>query len=214
MIVSEKGLQFIRLHEGVHKKAYRDPVGILTIGVGFTMRSSAFKEWWRKWKGGELTIHSTMTDEEINDALAFLIWKEYGKAVEDFLGNKQVPQHVFDAMVSAVFNLGPGALKWRWAQAVKSGDYVNAALYLAKTGTTAKGKVLRGLVRRRKEEADLLRYGIYTGVKAAPKVTKPATVPATPKPPVAPLPETPKETKSHWLVAVFKALAAMFRRSK
>jgi len=58
--------------------------------------------------------------------------------------------------VSAVFNLGPVALKWRWAKAMKDGDYRQAAAYLSVTGTTAKGKTLPGLVKRRREEANLM----------------------------------------------------------
>ena len=37
--VSEKGRKFIRLHEGNPLTAYLDPVGVPTIGTGFTMKS-------------------------------------------------------------------------------------------------------------------------------------------------------------------------------
>jgi len=68
---------------------------------------------------------------------------------------------VFDGTCSPVFNLGPGSLKWKWAAAVKAGDLAQAAALLINTGTTAKGKKLAGLVRRRKEEARLLQFGDY-----------------------------------------------------
>lgn len=75
-----------------------------------------------------------------------------------------MPQHVFDGMVSPVFNLGPGSLKWTWAKGCKAGDYDYAAQRLRVTGVTAQGRKLAGLVRRRKEEALLIQEGIYTGV--------------------------------------------------
>jgi lysozyme len=214
MKVSDRGIQFIRLHEGVRRKAYKDPVGILTIGVGFTMRSTSFQEWWRLNRRDPFTIHSTMTDAEIDDALAFLISREFGRAVNRFLGG-DVPQHVYDAMVSAVFNLGVGALQWRWAQAAKAGDYARAAELLTVTGTTASGKRLDGLVRRRKEEALLLKSGVYTGVAAAPKppveVAKPDIKPADPKP-VVKDPVT-IEKPSIW-DALFAFILKLFTRRK
>lgn len=165
MILSKKGAAFIRAHEGFRSKAYRDPVNVLTIGIGFTWRSAAFRSWWNLWKAKPFDMNSTMTEAEADDALQFIVMREYGKAVDDFLNGQKVPQHVYDAMVSAVFNLGPGALKWKWAQAIKAGDFDLAARHLMNTGTTAKGKRLPGLVRRRKEEALLLQRGVYTGVR-------------------------------------------------
>lgn len=208
--VSKEGLAFIRKHEGFRLKAYKDPVGIPTIGVGFTMRSASFREWWAKWKGTPFTLQSTMTPEEIDAALEFLIAREYGKAVDDFLG-KAVPQNVFDAAVSAVFNLGPGALKWRWAKAMKEGDYRLAAAYLRSTGTTAKGKTLPGLVRRRGEEADLLISHLVKpqpAPKPGPAVTPPAPdyVPAQPEP--AP------EPRRSGLEALWDILVRIFTRRK
>lgn len=175
MKISDRGLAFIRRHEGVKQKAYKDPVGVLTIGVGFTWRSESFREWWAANRTGkEFSIASAMTPAEIDSALRFLIDREYGAAVNRFLGNKTVAQHVFDAMTSVVFNLGPGALTWKWAAAAKRADYSEAARLLETTGTTAKGKRLPGLVRRRKEEAALLGRGIYGDVASpAPAVPQP-----------------------------------------
>lgn len=207
--VSKEGLVFIRKHEGFRLKAYRDPVGIPTIGVGFTMRSESFRQWWARWKREPFTLQSTMTAEEIDDALEFLIAREYGKAVDDFLQGKEVPQNVFDAAVSAVFNLGPGALKWRWAKAMKEGDYRQAAAYLRVTGTTAKGKTLPGLVRRRSEEADLM---VRHHVK--PSTSRPPSIPAPPPDYVPPKPEpVPAPTRSAFEV-LWDLIARLFTRRK
>lgn len=163
MQLSDKGAAFLRAHEGFVGRWYADPVGIGTIGVGFTWGSESFREWWGLNRIDKFGPGARMTRGEADDALRFLVDREYGKAVNDFLG-KKVAQNVFDGMVSPVFNLGVGALKWKWAGAVKAGDLNQAAAYLRKTGVTARGKKLAGLVRRRKEEALLIEKGVYTGI--------------------------------------------------
>lgn len=164
---SKKGATFTRLHEGVVLRWYLDPADIPTIGIGFTWRSAAFRSWWAKNRPGvKFERGVTMTREEADDCLLYLVNNEYGEAVDKFLG-KKVPQHVFDGTVSPVYNMGPGSLKWTWAAAVKRGDYSDAARRLERTGTTSRGKVYPGLVRRRKEEARLIRDGVYAGVDTA-----------------------------------------------
>jgi lysozyme len=173
MDLSQKGAAFVRLHEGFVRRYYLDPVNIGTIGIDFTWGSDSFREWWGKNKpGSPFAKGATMTREEADSCLRYLCEREYGKAVNGFLG-KQVPQHVFDGTVSPVYNLGPGSLEWQRAAAVKRGDYAEAARLLETTGTTAQGKRLAGLVRRRKEEALLISTGRYTGVDLPVAPSKP-----------------------------------------
>ncbi len=184
MDLSPQGAAFVRAHEGFEPHWYADPTGTGTIGIGFTWASGVFRTWWEKNRPGvAFGKGAAMTEAEAGEVLPLLVREEYGAAVNRFFG-KDVPQHVFDAMVSAVFNLGPKALKWRWAAAAKRGDYAEAARLLTTTGTTSKGKKLPGLIRRRAEEALLLEKGVYTSGKKAPKpkvrqpaqkVTRPAT---------------------------------------
>ena len=162
--LSPKGAAFVRAHEGFVSRYYLDPIGVPTIGIGFTWRSTSFREWWAKnMPGVKFGPGASMTRAQADDALIYMCEREYGSAVNQFLA-KQVPQHVFDGTVSPVYNLGTGSLEWKWADAVKRGDYADAARLLRTTGTTANGKKLAGLVRRRKEEALLIEHGIYTGV--------------------------------------------------
>lgn len=195
MFLSKKGQVFLMKHEGIRTKAYRDPVGILTIGAGFTWQSRAFRKWWWLYKPGQdFTINSTMTPAEIGDALDYMVRQEYGAAVTEWLDGQTVPQHVMDTLISVVWNLGPRALGWSWAKAVKEGDYVKAARLLKNTGTTAKGRKLAGLVRRREEEALLLRMGVYTGVPASKEWQD-----RNPTKPTIPVPEQPAPApRSFW----------------
>lgn len=163
MELSKQGAAFIRKHEGFVDHWYNDPVGIPTVGIGFTERSGAFRTWWKQNRRGEAFGYGRMTRAEADDALVYLCRFEYGSAVNRFLG-REVPQHVFDGMVSPVYNLGPGALKWKWAAACKAGHFQKGATLLRTTGTTARGIRLAGLVRRRIEEASLLEHANYTPV--------------------------------------------------
>lgn len=161
MKLSAQGASDIRLHEGFVDHYYLDAVSVPTIGTGFTMRSAAFKKWWSiNRKGIEFGPGCTMTRAEADNALQMLAEEEYGKAVNGFLG-KTVPQNVFDAMTSMVFNCGAGSLDWEWARLAKVGDYAASAERLKSTAVTAKGKRLAGLVSRRADEAKLLSHGIY-----------------------------------------------------
>lgn len=166
MNLSSEGATFLRLHEGFVDHWYIDPVNVPTIGIGFTWRSVSFRDWWAKNKPGvPFAKGAKMTREEADAALIYICAREYGKAVNDFLAPHKVRQHVFDGMTSPVYNLGTGSLKWKWAAAVRNMDLREAAARLRNTGTTGKGPKgrvkLAGLVRRRKEEADLLQNGNY-----------------------------------------------------
>lgn len=175
MQVSKQGVAFIAAHEGVVLKAYRDPVGIVTIGTGFTMRSATFKRWAvNKWPGG-LKMGVTITRAENDMLLEMLLNEEYGAAVNRVLPN--LTQAQFDAAASVTFNCGPGTLKDRWALALGKGNIAEAARLLKGTRVTAQGKRLAGLVRRRSEEARLLEHADYgssgktVGTAVAPSVS-------------------------------------------
>ncbi|WP_417693270.1 glycoside hydrolase family protein [Roseibium sp.] len=159
MTITDKGLAFIAGHEGFVSKAYLDPAGVLTIGYGFTMRSRVFSSWWRTRHSTALRLGDRLTRFDANTLLRRLIEEEYAPPVVQRF--KQLKPHQSDACISAVYNLGPRALRWKWAQALARGDVVEASRLLERTGTTAGGRKLPGLVRRRREEAQLLLSGKY-----------------------------------------------------
>lgn len=162
MNLSSEGAAFLRHGEGFVDHWYLDPIGVPTIGIGFTWRSEGFREWWtRNRPGQKFAKGAIMTRAEADTALRFVSDMEYGKALNKFLG-QSIKQHAFDAALSAVYNMGTGSLKWKWAAALKSGNLNEAAARLQNTGTTADGKKLNGLIKRRIEEAQLLEHGDYT----------------------------------------------------
>src|ERR1044072_6636616 len=162
MRFSPAGAADIRLHEGFVDHAYRDPGGILTIGTGFTWASSSFREWWEKNRPGQsFGPGTTMTRAESDAVLQLVSDEEYGAAVDKFLSGRMTPQTVFDGATSVAFNCGNGSLSWTWATAMKAAEYDLAGTRLLTTAVTQKGKVLPGLVSRRKDEARLTFKDIY-----------------------------------------------------
>lgn len=172
--VSREGLDFNARHEGRVLKAYRCPAGAITIGFGFTMRSRIFAQWWRAKHGRDLRLGDTISEADALMLLEKLMNEEYGHAVAQNIAPRA--QHHFDGASSTAFNCGPGATQWRWAQALARGDIAEAARLLRTTATTAGGRELPGLVRRRAEEARLIETGDYGAPSASPALTPPAEV--------------------------------------
>lgn len=159
METSAKGVAFVEAHEGFVSRAYLDPVGVLTIGTGFTNRSGVFRNMWgRKLKPGD-TISREQNQRILKEALA----KEYEPPVEAGMP-ADATQQEFDAAVSATFNLGARFMTWKAAQLWKSGNRIAAAKHWASNYNKAGGRKLPGLVRRREEEAHLFLTGEYAGV--------------------------------------------------
>lgn len=156
---SEADVQFIADHEGFVSKAYRCPAGVVTIGYGFTMGSKVFAAYWRQKHGRALRMGDTITRAEANTILRRVINEEYGAAVARQIAPKQ--QHHFGGSTSMAFNAGIGALAWRWGKALKAGNIKEAARLIRTTATTANGRRMAGLVRRRKEEGDLIEFARY-----------------------------------------------------
>lgn len=154
MQLSAPGTAFIAAHEGFVSKAYLCPAGVLTIGYGFTMGSKVFADYWRGKHGRALKTGDTITRAEADMLLQRMVDAEYGAAVNREVAPKK--QHHYDGASSTTFNCGAGALKWKWAQALKIGNVSEAARLLRTTAVTANGRKLAGLVRRRSEEAHLI----------------------------------------------------------
>lgn len=167
MKLSTQGARFIAKHEGFVPRWYRDPVGIPTIGHGFTWRSASFRAWWAKNRPGvDFREGVTMTRAEAAEVLGILVSEEYGPPVSKEWG--KVSQHVYDGGSSVCFNAGGRSLSWKWSQAIKRGDIAGGARLLKTTAVTAKGRRLNGLVRRRSEEAALIQFGQYGAAASAP----------------------------------------------
>lgn len=155
MQTSQKGRADLKLHEGEVLKAYRDPVGVLTIGVGLTSASGVIKV-----KPGMV-----ITREESDRLLGLALARNYEPRVEmamsQVMGSKvrRPAQHEFDGAVGFDFNTG-AIHKASWVKAWLLQDWVQVAAKL-KLWNKGGGKVLPGLTRRREAEYELIRFGHY-----------------------------------------------------
>lgn len=139
MKISKKGLELIKAFEGLELKAYKDSVGILTIGYGST--------------GSHVKSGMTITKEQAEELLKQDV-SRFEKGVNDLV---KVPltQNQFDALVSFSFNLGLGNLKSSTLlRKLNASDYSGAANEFLRWNR-AGGVVLKGLTRRRQTEKDI-----------------------------------------------------------
>lgn len=140
MVVDEKGYNLIKQFEGLRLTAYRCPAGKWTIGYGHT-------------KGVKKGMY-------ISEAVATHFLIEDVQRVEPTINSYDAiyhwTQNEFDALASFAFNCGIGNLKklLKYGQRTKS-QIADAILLYNK----ANGRVLRGLVRRRKAERELFVKG-------------------------------------------------------
>ena len=138
MRASEQAYDLIRSEEGLRLKTYKDPVGKLTIGYGHTRNAKPDME---------ITLEQAeeLLTQDVKSAERIVNWYV-----------RKVNQNQFDALVSFVFNVGSGHFKGSTLlRKVKvNPDDPSIADEFAKW-IRGGGKVLPGLVRRRKREAEL-----------------------------------------------------------
>lgn len=135
MRTSQRGLSLIKSFEGLRLLAYRDAVGVWTIGYGAT----------RGVKPG-----MSITKEQA-ERMLFNDVQRFEPEVERLV---QVPlsANQWDALVSFTYNLGAANLESSTLlRKLNAGDYAGAAEQFPRWNK-AGGKVLPGLVRRREAE--------------------------------------------------------------
>jgi len=147
MKTGPKGIKLLKAFEGWRSKAYRDSVGVWTIGYGHTSMAGSPK----------VTPNMTITKAQ-GEAILKKDLKKYEKAVNDYV-RVQLTQEQFDALVSFCYNVGPGNFKkssvLRYVNARRFEDVPSRLMIWNKAG----GKVLRGLTRRRAAEGELWSSG-------------------------------------------------------
>jgi len=135
MRTSQRGLSLIKSFEGLRLLAYRDTVGVWTIGYGAT----------RGVKAGMSITKEQAERMLLNDVQRFE--PEVERLVKVPLSGNQ-----WDALVSFTYNLGASNLESSTLlRLLNVGDYAGAAEQFPRWNK-AGGKVLSGLVRRREVE--------------------------------------------------------------
>jgi lysozyme len=146
--INIRGLELIKHFESLFLKAYRDEVGVWTIGWGHT---GLVHEDGTVYKGRVITKHEA--EELLRHDMHY-----FEKKVEALLEpGIELTDDQFSALVSFAFNVGDGNLaKSTLLRKLNSGDIEGAANEF-KRWNRAGGQVLKGLTRRRLSEENLFR---------------------------------------------------------
>lgn len=153
MTVSERGRKLLVEFESFERRAYKDPVGLWTIGIGHLLTPTELRTGKVELQRG---VFVPWRDVTFTDAQVWALFDRDARWVEkSIMDTIKVPlaQHQFDALFCFVFNIGeknfeeecsiPGLVN------AHRGDAVPGVL---NRWTFSKGKKQPGLVRRRKAE--------------------------------------------------------------
>lgn len=144
MRINQATVDLVKEFEGLELHAYRDPVGVVTIGYGYTNRAGF---------GPGVEMGDVWTEEQADN----MLWKGlevFANQIRPMFKREATPNQ-FGAFLSLAYNIGPGAFgKSTALRRFNAGDDEGAAEALT-WFNKAGGKVLRGLVRRREAERAL-----------------------------------------------------------
>tara|TARA_Y100000034_G_scaffold135807_1_gene209241 strand:- start:1079 stop:1531 length:453 start_codon:yes stop_codon:yes gene_type:complete len=144
MKINEAGIEIIKEFEGFSSGVYLDPIGIPTIGFGSIWDAN----------GNRVTAdHPAITEEE-----ATIFLKREVRHVESGIKRlikAEITDNMFSALGSFAYNVGTGNLQRSTLRMkLNRGHYEDAANEFPKW-RRAGGRILPGLVRRRKAERSL-----------------------------------------------------------
>lgn len=159
MKINERGLSIIKQFEGCRLTAYKDPLGIPTIGYGHT---------------AGVKLGQTITQDQADTYLA----RDVGtaeKAVSRYDDTYHWNENQFSALVSFTYNCGAGNLDKLLEGGNRTVEEISAKISTYNKGTVNGTKVvLSGLVRRRAAEKALFDTPVESCPDAAPGLDKEA----------------------------------------
>ncbi len=145
MELSKEGLDLIKKHEGFRSEPYLCPAGVPTIGYGATFYPDRSRV-----KMDDPPISKEQAEEMLLEML-----KDYEDGAKGCV-TAEINQNQFTALVSFAYNLGVAALETSTLLKRVNADPCDPDIrYQFSRWVKAGGKVLPGLVKRRREEADL-----------------------------------------------------------
>jgi lysozyme len=142
--IDKSGRDFIYLKEGVRLKAYKDVVGVSTIGCGMTY-----------YPGGKKVQMGDVISLTQCDSMFTVIVADFEKAVSNAI---KVPltQNQFNALVSLAYNIGAaGFSKSTLVKRINAGESPELITAAFNMWNKAGGKVNNTLTNRREDEAKL-----------------------------------------------------------
>jgi lysozyme len=151
MTSSQQAINAIKAHEGFRATMYLDAAGKPTIGYG-TLIDSTNEQWLRT-----ATISQEKAEELLRRDLV-----PFEQVINDTI-TVTLAQNQFDALVSLVYNIGPGAFRNGSLPRLINGRSDALAISSKwKEYNKAGGRELAGLTKRRKEEVQLYWQHLHT----------------------------------------------------
>jgi lysozyme len=145
-VINPKGLAIIKAFEGWSSKPYKCPAGVPTIGYGST----------HGMYGEKITMSHLHIDKEEGEVLLLKELEGVYRAIQAYV---KVPltNNQYSALCSFIYNVGSGNFRASTLlRLLNYGDYEGAAMEFPKWRMAA-GKILKGLIKRRKFEQELFR---------------------------------------------------------
>lgn len=156
--VTNKCIKLVKKFEGLYKKAYRDEVGVWTIGYGITNADKSIT-------GATIKAGLVISEKTADNWLERSLNSKYLQKVMKYDKKYNWNQNEIDALVSFAYNIG--SIDGLTANGTRSRATIAAKIL---EYNKAAGKVYRGLTRRRKVERKLF----LTATKAKKKAKKKA----------------------------------------
>ncbi|MES2346597.1 MAG: lysozyme [Pseudomonadota bacterium] len=135
---SQACIDLVKSFESFRAEAYRDMVGVWTIGYGHTK---------------DVQPGDVITQHQADIAIEFELGR-FGDVVDKYV-TAELNQNQFDALCSFTYNLGEGNFKSSTLLKMINGGQFSAAADQFKRWDMAGGKHVPGLLRRRMAERDL-----------------------------------------------------------
>lgn len=152
MKTNRAGVALIKESESLRLDAYRCPAGVWTIGYGHT---------------GDVKPGHRISEHQA-DAILGLDLDRFERGVTELTAGVELNENQFSALVSFAFNVGLDALRrshlLRYIKDGGAGKRATADEFLV--WVYAKGKILPGLVERRRAERELFVKPVSAGVVA------------------------------------------------
>jgi lysozyme len=141
MKTSQNAIELIKLFEGCKLKSYKCPAGVWTIGYGSTFYLD----------GSKVLMGQKISQVEADMLLLKLLPKYEATVIKNI--KVALNQNQFDALVSFCWNCGSSQTLFRLVNQKATDEIIYD--WLINHYIMGGGKVLAGLVRRRRVEADL-----------------------------------------------------------
>ena len=150
MKISENGLKLIQEFESFVNAPYLDSARVWTIGYGSTYYPNG-----KPVTGRDKPITRGYADTIQRHVIATDFEPVINELLKREIANGFVTQNMYDALISLTYNIGVNGFKRSSVlRLLKQGDKENASNAFL-LWNTAGGKVLKGLVNRRKKEREL-----------------------------------------------------------